>query len=326
METKIKPLCLFILLAIMSNMFISCQKKKEVTEFKYLIRLDDKEKKNANLTSVMDFQIAEFPDTEEGKRAEFGKKLIDETYNYFLDDKGNNINNQLACASCHLDSGTKAFGIPYVGVDKVFPNYRPREGQEGDLKDRINGCFERSMNGQKIEKDSEEMLAMIAYMEHLGKNVKDNKRIKGQKTPDLDKIPDRATDLSKGKIVYDNKCVVCHMDDGQGTRLHNSERGYLYPPLWGENSYNDGAGMNRVLTAAKFIKANMPLGASFENPQLTDEEAYDVAAYINSFTRPEKANKEKDYPKLNEKPIDSPYPPYDDDIPQEQHKYGPYNF
>ena len=36
--------------------------------------------------------------------------------------------------------------------------------------------------------------------------------------------------------------------------------GFLFPLLWGPDSYNNGAGMNRVLTAARFIKARMPLG------------------------------------------------------------------
>lgn len=117
----------------------------------------------------------------------------------------------------------------------------------------------------------------------------------------------------------------CHGQDGQGQKIEGG-KGYTYPPLWGPDSYNDGAGMNRVITAAKFIKGNMPLGATHDSPILTDEEAFDVAAYINSFDRPQKANKEKDYPNLSKKPKDCSYPPYIDNISQEQHKYGPFNF
>lgn len=84
--------------------------------------------------------------------------------------------------------------------------------------------------------------------------------------------------------------------------------------------------MSRIITAAKFIKGNMPLGVTYSNPALTDDEAYDVAAYINSHSRPVKANKESDYPDLAKKPKDCPYPPYADDIPAQQHKYGPFNF
>jgi thiosulfate dehydrogenase len=66
------------------------------------------------------------------------------------------------------------------------------------------------------------------------------------------------------------------------------------------------------------------LGATYDNPILTDEEAYDVAAYINSFDRPKKPNAEVDYPLLTKKPVDSPYPPHPDDFSLEQHKYGPF--
>jgi thiosulfate dehydrogenase len=96
--------------------------------------------------------------------------------------------------------------------------------------------------------------------------------------------------------------------------------GYLFPPLWGPDSFNNGAGMTRVLTAARFIKARMPLG----KPDLTDDEAYDVAAYMNSHERPQRANLEVDFPDLKRKPVDSPYPPYADEFPIEQHRLGPF--
>ena len=78
--------------------------------------------------------------------------------------------------------------------------------------------------------------------------------------------------------------------------------------------------MHRVLTAARFIKARMPLG----EPTLTDDEAFDVAAYINAQPRPQMANIEADYPDKTTKPVDNPYGPFADDFPLEQHKYGPF--
>jgi thiosulfate dehydrogenase len=59
------------------------------------------------------------------------------------------------------------------------------------------------------------------------------------------------------------------------------------PPLWGPDSYNNGAGMSRLLTAAAYAMHNMPIGTAFDAPVLTDEQAYDVAAYIISQKRPE---------------------------------------
>lgn len=339
----IKSLGALMLLGFISFSIISCDegytkkdyKEKDWYKKKHGVETadSDSDKKEAvdtedkGITSVMDFEMKPFDDTEEGKLAEYGEKLIKETYNYFFDENGKKIGNELACISCHADGGTKAYQIPFVGLSKFFPAYMAREDDERSLAQRVNGCFERSMDGEALDEDSEEMVAILAYMDHLSRDVKiEGERIEGQQTPDLGELPNRAADLDLGKEVYKNHCAVCHMENGEGMRIPNAETGYIYPPLWGDNSYNDGAGMHRMLTAAKFIKANMPMGTTFENPQLTDEEAYDVAAYINSFERPVKSGKENDFPDLSKKPKDAPFPPYDDDISQEQHKYGPFDF
>jgi thiosulfate dehydrogenase len=133
--------------------------------------------------------------------------------------------------------------------------------------------------------------------------------------------PDRKADVANGAKVYGTRCQLCHGANGEGLKATTQlAGGYLFPPLWGPDSYNIGAGMARVLTAAKFIKARMPLG----NPMLTDDEAFDVAAYMNSQPRPGGANLEKDYPDLARKPVDSPYPPYADPFSPEQHRIGPF--
>jgi thiosulfate dehydrogenase len=100
----------------------------------------------------------------------------------------------------------------------------------------------------------------------------------------------------------------------------NPADGYVFPPLWGPDSFNNGAGMNRVLTAARFIKARMPFGQA----DLDDNQAFDVAAYINSQPRPAMSGLASDYPDRADKPVDSPYGPYADPFPQAQHKYGPF--
>jgi len=74
--------------------------------------------------------------------------------------------------------------------------------------------------------------------------------------------------------------------------------------LWGADSYNDGAGMHRVFTAAQFIKGNMPFGQEpYNNPSLTDEEA----CHLAGFDRPKMKNKEGDYPDLKMRPIFTSY-------------------
>jgi thiosulfate dehydrogenase len=190
------------------------------------------------------------------------------------------------------------------------------------MEDRINGCMQRSMNGEKMPVDSEPMQAIIAYMSWLGEDLPEEKEKMYKGYVNLE-IPEVAVDLDRGEAIYTKECVVCHGQDGQG--IKKPDGSYTYPPLWGEDSYNNGAGMNRVITAAEFIKGNMPFGqATWDNPKLTDEESFHVAGYINSFSRPEKANLEEDYPDLKLKPMSTPYGPWADDFPAEQHKYGPY--
>lgn len=284
---------------------------------------------NMQLSHVNDAVIKPFGNSEEGKLADYGHRLITETYKYLGPEvkKGVITGNNLACSSCHLNGGTKAYAAPYVGLSAVFPIYIGRENKIASLEERINGCFERSMNGSAIPTDSKEMRAIISYIKHLSKDASIGNRIEGQGFVKIN-IPDRAADKVKGAAVFKQYCVTCHGKNGQGNRRgqRGDNQGYLYPPLWGNDSFNDGAGMARLLTAARFIKGNMPLGATAENPLLTDEEAYDVAAYINSFSRPQKANKELDYPDLAKKPKDCPYPPYIDEIAITQHKLGPFNF
>lgn len=78
------------------------------------------------------------------------------------------------------------------------------------------------------------------------------------------------------------------------------------------------------MLAAGFIKGNMPSGTTHANMVLTDDQAFDVAAYINSQPRPEKPNLEADFPARKNKPVDSAFPPYTPGFTAEQHKYGPW--
>jgi thiosulfate dehydrogenase len=285
----------------------------------------DKESESTGMISHVDqLKLTPYADNAEDKMASYGEKLIKETYNYFYEKDGSKIGNHLACTNCHLNGGTKSFAAPYVGLTGVFPIYIGREDKVESLEERINGCFERSMDGKAIDVNSTEMRAIITYIKHISKDTPIGKRIAGQGFVKVT-VPERAADQKNGAVVFQQQCQSCHGANGEGHKLADS-KGYQYPPLWGNDSYNDGAGMARVLTAMKFIKGNMPLGATHDSPILTDDQAYDVAAYINSFSRPIKANKELDYPNLAKKPKDSAYPPYNDEISAVQHKFGPFNF
>ena len=135
--------------------------------------------------------------------------------------------------------------------------------------------------------------------------------------------PERAADPARGAQVYTQICAVCHGSDGLGRRAQNGE-GYEFPPLWGPDSFNNGAGMARLLTTAAYAMHNMPIGTTFDAPVIGDEDAYDVAAYIISQERPQKANLDSDFPTRLQKPIDTPYGPYADGLTVQQHRFGPF--
>lgn len=231
--------------------------------------------------------------------------------------------NNLSCQSCHLDAGRKSGSASFVGVANRFPQFRGRENKIGSLIERVNGCMERSMDGEVLPEGSLEMQAIIAYMEWLSEDVPTERESEFKGFAKVE-LPNEAADPVRGKAIYTKHCQTCHMEDGQGQRPSATEK-HVYPPLWGTDTYNHGAGMHRVITAAQFIKGNMPfLQATLEKPVLTDEEAYHVAAYINSFGRPQKSNPETDFPDKKLKPVSTPYGPWEDQFAPQQHKYGPF--
>jgi thiosulfate dehydrogenase len=275
------------------------------------------------------YDVSKLPDDHYGSLVRYGKELTDRTFAYIgpevKDPKMRYAGNNLACTSCHQASATKKFAMPWVGVHATFPQYRAREDEVSTVEERVNGCMERSMAGRKLPPDSRELKAFIAYMHFLSKDVPTAGKVEGQGLPPF-KAPNRRADTAAGGKVYQEKCVACHGPDGAGVRAGavGSASGYTFPALWGKDSFNNGAGMGRLLFASAFIKTNMPLGAQHGQPQLTDDEAYDVAAFMLSHDRPKKAHLERDFPARWNKPVDAAFPPYVDGAPADQHKYGPY--
>ena len=256
------------------------------------------------------------------KQVTYGKELIAHTAKYF-GPKGSllKINNGLNCQNCHLQAGTAVYGNNYGSVASLYPKFRARSGSIENIYKRINDCFERSLNGKAIDTAGKEMQAMAAYINFIGSNVEKGKAAAGAGFKELAYL-DRAADTAKGKSVYSSKCQTCHKANGEG-QLNADGNEFIFPALWGSNSYNDGAGMYRISNFAKYIKFNMPQGATHLRPQLTDEEAWDAAAFINSQKRPHK-NISKDWPDISKKPVDYPFGPYADKFLEPQHKYGPF--
>lgn len=235
------------------------------------------------------------PDSPYGESIHRGKTYLEKTYEQLPKYVGAKIN----CTSCHLDSGTRAFAGPWVGIVTRFPQYRSRSAKMDTLVDRVNDCFERSLNGKRLPEGSREMTDILSYMTWLSTGYSIGQSIEGSGMPKL--ALKREPDLAKGKIVYQVKCLSCHQSNGQG--LYTEQGQAIFPALWGPKSFNIGAGMARLHTAAGFVKHNMPQG---QEGSLTDDEAWDVAAYFSQQERPDFKKKKMDWSK-GEKPEDARY-------------------
>lgn len=232
----------------------------------------------------------------------YGMRLMTDTKAMMPD----NVGDVLTCNNCHMDGGTVAHASPYVGIPAMFPMYRPRAGKIIDFKDRLNGCMRRSMNGKPLGRDSKEMLAMIAYMESMKSGAAPGQPIPGRGIGKID--PSILPNAENGKKVYKDQCAVCHGEKGEG--IKRADGTYVFPPLWGDKSFNIGAGIAKTYTAAAFVKSNMPISNTLVFPigqgGLTDQEAVDVAQYFTHMPRPDFADKRKDWPN-GDKPKDARY-------------------
>jgi thiosulfate dehydrogenase len=231
---------------------------------------------------------SEIPDGPLGVSIRRGRALLAAT----RDSLPAHVGGQLNCTSCHLDEGTRVNAAPLVGVYARFPQYRDRSNSVAIIEDRVNDCFQRSMNGRALAYDSREMRDIVAWLAFLSRGTLVHRDTTPRGIPLLAAMP---ADTARGRAQFTTACAACHGMDGQGTPAG--------PPLWGSKSYNIGASMARLRTAASFIKYNMPI----DRPgTLTAQQAFDLAAYVNSYVRPDLQGKENDWPKGNA-PEDVPY-------------------
>lgn len=210
------------------------------------------------------------------------------------DSLPSHVGNQLRCTSCHLDAGRREMGS-WVGVFGRYPQYRPRSGIVETIEYRVNDCFRRSMNGTALDPAGTDMRDIVAYLAFLSRGTPVGAPTVAPGTR-LQKWASFSADTAAGARVFGASCVKCHGAAGEGTAVA--------PPVWGPQSYNVGAGMTRVRAAAEFIRHNMP----FDAPgTLTDQQAFDVAAYVNAQPRPDYKGKENDWPN-GDPPPDVAYP------------------
>ena len=212
---------------------------------------------------------AHIPAGPAGESIRLGQNIFDYTPRYAAPYVGNQMN----CADCHLQSGRAPYSSPMVGLAHIFPTYNERAGRVIPLSRRIQRCFARSENGRPPAPDSSEMKALLAYIGWLSPAESAGQAPHGR---GLLKLPQLHGDPSRGAVIYAKQCAACHGADGAGVSP-------ILPPLWGPGSFNEGAGMNRADKMAAFVQYNMPQNAP---RTLTPQEAYDVAAYINSKPRP----------------------------------------
>lgn len=229
------------------------------------------------------------PGSQLGEQIRLGYQIVVNTQKYARPYVGNRLN----CTNCHLDGGLNPNAAPFVGLAAVYPEYRARNARVNTLSDRVNECVERSLNGRALPPDSSKMQAIVAYITWLSQGVPSGATLPWRGLQPIDSR--RPLDPANGKQVFANKCAFCHGSDGLGTMAA--------PPVWGPQSYTIAADMARVTVAAAFIKSNMPRARGWS---LSDDDAYDVATYINAQPRPDFPDKANDWPKGG-KPADAPY-------------------
>jgi thiosulfate dehydrogenase len=237
--------------------------------------------------------LDDIPNTPVGKLIRQGRRIVMNT----RAQAGRYVGNGLACRNCHLDGGRVPYAAPFVGLTRIFPEYRPRRGDIETLEERLNDCFVRSMNGRPLPSGSREMMSLLAYIEWLSQNVPVGSEVEGR---GFQEFPaPGAPDAERGKLLYRTQCAKCHGQDGRGVRIEAG--GYAFPPLWGPESFNLGAGMARISVAAAFIKTYMPMGSG---RTLSDQDAYDIAAYFTTRSRPGFAHAGRDWPN-GDRPADA---------------------
>lgn len=251
-------------------------------------------------------------------KAEYGYKLITATSDWY----GPNgdivaITNGMNCNNCHLDAGKNTDGIPLTKAFAHYPGYRDRSGTVVTLYKRVKDCFERSLNGSAPDSNSLAYKSIEAYLKWLNETTAPGKIQPGS----LVLLP-RAADSIRGKRLFTVYCSRCHGNNGAGRR-DADHISFLYPPLWGKSSYTSGAGMFQLSKLARFIRYNMPFDKTAGILVITEEEAWDIAAFINSQPRPE-FDISHDWPLMSTKPVDYPFGPYADSFSALRHKYGPW--
>ncbi|MEZ5611602.1 MAG: c-type cytochrome [Rhodocyclaceae bacterium] len=239
-------------------------------------QLTPKPAATANSTRFQPPREDDLPDNAFGKLVREGHAIFVDTQTHAAEYVGNGMN----CTNCHLEQGRKADSAPLWAAYPMYPAYRKKNDKVNSYTERMQGCFQFSMNGKAPPAEGRVINALAAYSYWLATGAPTGKELPGRAYPSIAQ-PKGGYDIARGKVVYAQNCAICHGENGEGQQAAGH---YVFPPLWGKDSFNWGAGMHRINTAAAFIKENMPLG---KGGTLSDDDAWHVAAFMNSHERPQ---------------------------------------
>lgn len=270
---------------------------------------------------------AKIPNDKFGEMVRYGRALMLNTAYYIGPDgiNGQFLGNKMNCTNCHQNAGTKPFAFSLMLSHERYPQYRAREGKVLSLSERVNNCVMRPHSGKPLPLDSKEMIAFLSYLRWINSQLTVADKAKEGFDNLTVSFPNRAADPVMGEKLFAVHCTRCHGATGSGI-FNRGDSGYLYPPLWGDFGYQPGSSMHRVIKQARWLKANMPYDqATYAKPVLTDDEALDIAGFVNDdriHTRPNP--KTLDYPYPQDKAIDYGHGPFIDTFSEMQHKFGPF--
>ena len=285
--------------------------------------LSSGEKREEKLLKV---DFSQIPKDKFGEEVKYGRELMINTALYIGPEGkvGEYLGNKMNCSNCHQEGGTKPFSFNLMLSHDNYPQYRAREGKVLTLAERVNNCIERPHNGKPLPLDSREMTAFLSYLKWINGFVPKDENFGGAKNLGIN-FPPRAASSERGSNLFVLHCQTCHGVNGEG-QMKADNTSYAYPPLWGENAYQPGSSMHRIIKLAQWLKANMPYGkATWDKPFLSDEEALDLAAFVNDDAIHKRPGVESlAYPHPEEKAIDYDGGPFIDTFSVPQHKFGPY--